>query len=284
MRIALVVLFLLCGVGVFAEFQPVDVNKSGQHKKIDVIQKSDPKNQPTDKTNLPCTCNQATANGRADPDKTTPKQIEIAINERIARYTGFLALLALLQFIAMGVQAHFLRKTLRATKEAAEAAQKSAEALPIIERAHLFAEISDVDEAFPAHLNIILKISNEGKTPAIVTHVAVGLIEGSACPGDIKRTRNIRITKGGVIRGGGFHNEPISFDWCSWASPSLGSQGRRSLMPNTAPDLVLFGLITYKDIFKDTHTLRFCWHHDAHATREIAYFSQCNNNDANNYD
>ena len=115
----------------------------------------------------------------------------------LVRLTAVLALIGVLQVIVFGWQARRLRQSVEVTKEAADAAKKSADALSASERAYVFAEVEygcknpkphDVDyfaNAFYGKfrdfdLQIILH--NHGKTPAIVSHVRYSIIKSDRVP------------------------------------------------------------------------------------------------------
>ena len=159
-----------------------------------------------------------------------------------------------------------------ATKDTAEAAKKSADALPTIERAYLFANIAPTNmNPLNDPLEVTLGLRNEGKTPAIITDIHIGLTGESACPTDMKKARNIPITEGMIIRGGGSHDRSVSFYWAD-----ITTQEPRQ----KDPDMIFYGHIIYEDIFGGTHTERFCWHHDSIALREGVYFRRCSNKEA----
>jgi hypothetical protein len=163
-------------------------------------------------------------------------------------------------------------KLWKTTKKAADAAKKSADALPKIERAYLFTDIVPTNVC-PHNdpLKITLSLHNEGKTPAIITDLYVNLTSETTCPADMEKARNIPITEGRVIRGGGSHDRPIPF-----SSADIPIKPKQK-----DPDLIAYGRVVYEDIFGDTHTEKFCWHHDSNALSEGVYFRRCSNKEAN---
>lgn len=89
------------------------------------------------------------------------------------------------QYSALNKQVVELRKSVNVTKEAVDAAQKSADSLSRVERAYLFARVEGVvgkdaqpvygDRGFTGNftINANILLSNHGKTPAVITSVGV---------------------------------------------------------------------------------------------------------------
>jgi glycosyltransferase involved in cell wall biosynthesis len=154
-----------------------------------------------------------------------------------------------------------------ATKKAAEVAEKSAEALPLVERAYLFADIELRKDRFD-EWEIVIKLFNEGKTPAIINGVYTDIIMRADCPADIKEDRLIRIIEGTIIKAGDSIEEPI-YGTGARKQPTIGRQP----LPER---FICFGRVDYRDIFqKDTRITRFCFHHDSEAFGEGVYFRRC---------
>lgn len=175
MRIALVVaiLLLLCGVGVCDESQPSSFRTEKQKPEINKTYSATRQDK---KSETAIVARQPTTNSPQDGTNTQPPEDKnLIVNQKIAKYTGYLALLAFLQFVAMAIQAVFLCKTLGATKEAANAANKAAEAAEMTAKAAIGVELPrfivtsmrlDWSETGPY---IIVYLSNQGRTEAIIT-------------------------------------------------------------------------------------------------------------------
>jgi hypothetical protein len=199
----------------------------------------------------------------------------ISINKKIALYTGFLALLAFFQLVAMAVQAHFLSKTLRATKEAADAAQKSSEALPLLERAYVFVQIELGGNKYSsiegtAISGITVKLVNHGKTPAILTKLHAETTKSAAYPTKLIETYPNEIPPGIVISSGEHSAFPITYET---SSRELEQVEQHEIK------LICFGKAEYKDVLGVTHETGFCWEYQT----RISSFYLSNNKELNYY-
>jgi hypothetical protein len=117
MRIALVLLFLLCGVGVFAESQPVTEKTINSKPSTEQIQRGS--------ENLPFIVK------TIQPSKSqeeSEKDAEERQDRKILNILTFsLAGIGAMQLFVFGLQARRLRETVKATEKAAEAAKKQTE-------------------------------------------------------------------------------------------------------------------------------------------------------------
>ena len=187
-----------------------------------------------------------------------------------------------------------------ATMRAANAAKKSAAALPAIERAYVFIDKSGdkiypyrgTSSGVPEHcsFNIPIILSNEGKTPAIITKICAGLmitrdnltktildnfIKDQEIPFKDLRVnsdkRNIRSSEPWIatIEVWGYDNQYTEFF-------------DKKIVDNSAKPLKVFccGEITYRDVMKDTHHTWFCWQY----SKTGEYFYRSDNDELNDYD
>jgi len=115
-------------------------------------------------------------------DKTDHANIE-PVNDRIARFTKWLVIVAsvqatifIAQLIAMSIQAKHLHKTVAATEKAADAARKSADVLYATERPHIHADVGVVSGGLKEDVyttKIQFRVWNYGKTPAIIRWIKI---------------------------------------------------------------------------------------------------------------
>lgn len=180
---------------------------------------------------------------------------ETTTNRWIALFTLVLALAAVAQFFTTLIQLRRLRQTVDATKEAAKAAKKAAEALPNIERAYIFVDSCMVDGMIPfnteiSDFNILVELSNIGRTPAVLTKLNCDVVWGIGYP--IKYSEH-----GGKVPHG-------------WASLAAGEKMKYKIPIHIPRDilskiilhelkLVCYGLIEYQDVWRDRHETGFCW-------------------------
>jgi len=119
----------------------------------------------------------------ADESPTAKDSVEWP-NLMMVAFTGALAALAALQFWAMYRQAGYMRISLSATKQAADAATSAAataeRALQISQRAYINAVVSDIvmsDLVLGWPIRIAVQVANDGATPALgVRHSISGNI------------------------------------------------------------------------------------------------------------
>jgi len=166
-----------------------------------------------------------------------------------------------------------LRGTLKATLRAADAAKKSADALPAIERAYLFVKITmeNPDEEGIAGTtyeepqynmdNVKVIITNHGKTPAILTK--------HPCTNEVLTNDEIdeKIAK--------IASDDID-TWLPIGPVIIDSTSKPTILPadffmtvnkwkQITMDkafLVCIGCLHYKDIFGETHKTVFCWKYE----------------------
>jgi hypothetical protein len=170
-----------------------------------------------------------------------------------------LLLVALFQLMTFIAQAVILGKSLRSTKLAANAAKKSADVLPTIERAYVFVKVY-LSQKFIADKGITeyaaqINIVNGGKTPAVLLDCSyaariVGLNEelpeiSKIDPdkpwipsGTVIIRANYERTETAIIQTSGVEMESVK--------ASINK-------------LVCYGVIRYEDVFERLHETGFCW-------------------------
>jgi len=166
-------------------------------------------------------------------------------------------------------------KMWKATKDTAQAALKTAEALPTIEKAYLFVDVELRQHEQFKRWEVIIKIYNGGKTPAIDLQGYADFIESSVCPININEANSIRLTKGNIMKAGEEHIEPVAGP-ASWTIPDA-----EQLINSPNKNSICYGRVDYRDIFEKAHSVYFCWHHDSEAVGEGFYFRRCDNKKAN---
>jgi hypothetical protein len=185
--------------------------------------------------------NNAKANeARQNPTHTTTP-------DWITWLTAALVFVGVMQFSAMCVQAYYMRRGLRVTQQAADAATRSAEvavqALHLSERAYIAIVHADVVPDGTSHeapWHITLTIMNVGHTLATMLEIWLDYLSVFHLP------------------------EPPSLQHSTQLEP-LPPTGQRVLKgPSVAmplpPGTVLwiYGKITYADVFGNSHTNGFC--------------------------
>lgn len=176
--------------------------------------------------------------------------------EVIATFTKVLAIVGGFQIIVFLIQVFLLKGTLNATQVAADAAKKSADALPAMERAYIFVEIRFKEPFKEPVLDqnfCEMVITNYGKTPAILTY-----IEGFANVFGDYIPQKIEFERTGIMP----YYEKI-----------MGSRGEKIIDIDCITSLtkekidavkemarlICFGAIHYEDIFGKCHKTGFCW-------------------------
>ena len=196
-------------------------------------------------------------NHKVETDKEAKTQEEKTSNdERLIQVTAVLAFIALLQLFVFAWQAHRLRQTVEATKEAADAAKRSADALPAIERAYIFVTV-DIPEINPSQDGTIpsmanFRLYNHGKTPAILkkVHFIIKLRDAYPTITEINSSPNPPIPDGIIISS----NDSRVFDYTVIINTREWEQVDRHKIK-----LLCYGSIDYEDVFKESHITGFCW-------------------------
>jgi hypothetical protein len=135
------------------------------------------------------------------------------------------------------------KASIAAATKSAEAAQKSADHIPVVERAYIFVTPTQpkiLYDAGKSFAMVQLSVSNHGRTPGIIKTI-YGEFAQYPPPGNIPLYEN---------------SEPSPGDYALAA-------GETETLPEVFRDSFLdpqffWGYIEYIDIFKVTHTSRFC--------------------------
>jgi len=283
MRIALVVammMLFICGVGICVESKPASIRAEKQKPEINKTYSTARQDK---KSETAIITGQPTANNSRNETNTQPPEDKnFIVNQKIAKYTGFLALLAFLQFITMAIQAGFLSKTLGATKEAADAAKKSADvaekALTLVERPYVFAHsISKFHMSKEINPAITYEVANFGKTPAIIqsAHVALENIE-SNLSAVLEVDRRHTLVSVPVLSAGEVRQkieEEIPANMVNFITTEKG------FTPDLkhGEDLFFRVIIRYRGPFTEGHESGFCWRYNTHTN----YFEPYGHEDYN---
>lgn len=185
--------------------------------------------------------------------------------KRIAYFTIALVFVGVIEVIVFLVQVFLLRSTLNATKVAAEAANKSANAakvsadiLPITERAYVFATVFLRGTIDPLHgtgeKETWIDLKNCGRTPAIIKEcfVKIGIFQGypiNETLSDCKISLFDPFIDGNTKTPGYVYKFPISEDDINKIMVHHQS-------------LFCFGCIKYITLFGQDHFHGFCWEYD----------------------
>ena len=176
----------------------------------------------------------------------------------LVMFTGVLAAVAIFQFFV-------LRKTLRETQKAANAAKDSADALPILERAYIFSKVIpsrkieifhggfDYDKGLEAEL----WLKNHGKTPAIIKEIAFWGYKYDSPIRDKLIVIKVHAPRESFIG----HDEEFEED--SYGFPFITKDEWVGLC--TIPHkLIIYcvGYVKYTTIFGEEHCHFFCWEFD----------------------
>jgi hypothetical protein len=157
-----------------------------------------------------------------------------------------LAVIGTFQLVVFAYQAVCLRNTIKATEKAAKAAQDSADALSKIEKAYIFISVEF------KHFDIFIKLTNHGKTPAILTKAHGSWVSQKTCPSKIDRRINADIPDGIVISG----SKPYSIR----IPPAIDAMDCRAFK-DSGDILFCYGLVEYKDVLGNSRETGFCWQH-----------------------
>jgi hypothetical protein len=142
-------------------------------------------------------------------------------------------------------------------QQAANAAKKSADALPIMERAYVFAQIKLKEKLStmdgPKNIDILLYLKNYGRTPAIVKDIAchIGIYPKNQVNGDDLTEREKHYPIEAFIGRDEQHLEntkPLYID----DKELLYIAGKSHI-------IYCFGCVRYMTIFEQEHFHGFCW-------------------------
>ena len=279
-KIALIILLgLFVGYGAFAESQPPP---PGPLKTSDIPQSNTEKHHQaseyrqylpeekltgsnisiyTDKIQVISNHNQGKANDKSSTDWW------------LVVFTGVLAGVSFFQYRVTKRQSEDLHKSIELTREeinltreeleitksAANSAQKSADALPLIERAYVFVSI-------PYHVIIPVKedpglleckvtvaLFNHGKTPAILKQLKVNMRVipiNEELGDDLIGDTESEIPEGVIIGSGTEYKNDYSI---------ILRKNQWEDIENIYSTLFCYGRIIYEDVLKDRRTTGYCW-------------------------
>jgi hypothetical protein len=173
---------------------------------------------------------------------------------------------------------YYTRRATRAAIIAANAAKESADALPAIERAYIFAELmpnaaslisSPIErviskrelgfgDAGSAHVRIMYRTVNHGKTPAIIKSITSTIYHLENLPKHIRHA-NTEVPTADVVRAGDtypmrengwfIHDQGINID------AAISIKAGRSFV-------WICGRVLYDDVFGRERETRFCWRYN----------------------
>jgi hypothetical protein len=199
------------------------------------------------------------------PEQRTIEAIKSANEHTMTVATVWIAGLTGLMLLVAGGQLWMFFKQLKLTQDAvsagavaAYAAKASAEALPKIERAYLFVEVLlnraiEFDKDSGAYwAEMLVRITNHGKTPAILTRFRAYADFLDVAPRQlINHDRaNNPIPHGLVIGSTLRHIEKIQ---------RMLTVDEYASFSSAAGKLYAVGLVEYDDVLKDRRTTGFCW-------------------------
>jgi len=150
-------------------------------------------------------------------------------------------------------QAERMREAVKTAKDTAEAAKKSADALPEIERAYVFVTVEYEQSKRVVGINFFdfgdsLFIENHGRTPAIIKKV-----RGLVClrEASIPEIRESEIPAGLLIGSDKWKRIPA-------APQKINEREREDILLKNITAYCC-GRIEYEDVFSEAHTTGFCW-------------------------
>ncbi|MGD0883757.1 MAG: hypothetical protein ABSA46_02565 [Thermodesulfovibrionales bacterium] len=275
-RIVLVIFVSLIAGSVYAEsqkpppsvtqgqVQPTELNSKSKQKSDIKAQDRNNASQNTIATQKEQTTSTKDSETEKNIKPNSDSQLSPVKDDQIIKYTFWLMIFTgVLAFSTIGlwIATFFAGK---ATKKAADAAQKSAEVLPLIERAWVFVESvdwlrRDPSEEGTQQIALTVQLWNAGKTPAILTrwNTAAFPMENYPSRKDIGNISDNKIPPGGYVlksdeKSGIEANG--SFSDKKWEE--IESEGLK---------LLCYGRVEYKDILGDDHEIGFCWEWSPHA-------------------
>ncbi len=203
------------------------------------------------------------------PPPPTPEQIKgekekAKDDHRLTLATVWLAILTLALAVIAFFQLLLFLRQLRLTEEAARdaaiavnAAKASAEVLPKRERAYVFAEVFIADALSDMHrpyrVNVTVRFTNHGKTPAIILRVRSYPLWSDVPPTTLtpSERENRSVPDGLVIGPGGVFEVPHELQM---------DDDRRQTLQDVVTRLYVVGLIEYRDVMGVVHQTGFAWH------------------------
>jgi hypothetical protein len=178
-------------------------------------------------------------------------------------FTSLLVVVGVFQLGLFAWQLTLIRKSLAPAEKAANAAQRAADVLPIVERAYVFMvpELEFWDPVphssgvgtYSSRIGVKFKIENHGKTPAVIESIDARLRVLLEAPDNRLHLIANVMTGEKIIPSGGH--------WVPDTSPRNCnvSEGDADDMSNRRAAIWFYGSILYKDMFGNERTTRFRW-------------------------
>jgi hypothetical protein len=174
-------------------------------------------------------------------------------------------------------QLDLIRKGLADTKNAADAAKKSADALPALERAYMFIETRNLvfprgNKLYPEttpgeeQVSIFFQFVNHGRTPAVITSLDTNFEILTEAPDN-----TLSIPPNMILE-----NDTVVEPSVAWGKTTkklgraLDSCALKALEQGHA-FMWLYGSLTYQDIFGESRITRFRWRYDG----RLKWFHAC---------
>lgn len=175
----------------------------------------------------------------------------------LAGLTAVLAFIAVAQLYLFLRQLKLSEKAARDAETAANAAKASADALPKIERAYVFVEvtISDLIESMHeiGHFDITVRLANHGKTPALLTLLRSYIVWSESPPEAlVEHEKAGRPLPPGLVVGA-----EKTFELTS--QHGVDDEVNRQLH-DIVSRMYFVGVVEYEDIMRVKHRTGFCWH------------------------
>jgi hypothetical protein len=194
---------------------------------------------------------------QAEKAKTTDDHNLAVATDYLAGLTAVLAIIAGVQIWLFLRQLKLSERAARDAETAANAAKASADALPKIERAYVFVEvtISDLIESMHklAHFELTVRLTNHGKTPALLTRVRSYTVWSESPPGElVGHEKADRPLPQGLVIGAEKTFEMVS-------QHGVDGEVNRQLH-DIVSRMYIVGDVEYEDVMRVTHRTGFCWH------------------------
>jgi hypothetical protein len=163
------------------------------------------------------------------------KREELAIQRDIARFNFQLVIATWVIGVVGMVTGIVLFFTLKATRQAAEH-------IPQTERAYLFGAPSNIVMSLPGrHTTFDICVDNAGKTPAFLKQIHAVITQAPPL-GKVPHYPNAQIVLTDLCLHGGAMRQKLPINGhATWITPFF-----------------VYGFFVYMDIFRDSHTSRFC--------------------------
>ncbi|MDE2472731.1 MAG: hypothetical protein KGL35_29410 [Bradyrhizobium sp.] len=140
---------------------------------------------------------------------------------------------------AAQVQSADMKRSIAVAENAADAAQKSVDHIPTVERAYIF--VTPIPAIEDGKTVTGLMVENFGQTPGIITEVYGASSESEPTGQPLYPPRNANPRLLDAVLGKGSKNQSLNRWWSAIIEPHF-----------------FFGYIRYTDIFRKSHTTKFC--------------------------